>query len=1751
MRMKRTEKLICGFLCLLLAGAAVCYASFAWLGGRNQIKPTINTGIVLQYFEQGSGTEEDPFIIHEPVHLYYLSWLQYLGLFNEEDPKNPGQIRQYYFKMCDGNRDTASGGACVEPLPESGVENVNPSTKVLDMTGWTLPPIGTDRYPFVGHLDGNGVTITNLTISDRYSDLAASTNVRTPAVSQSDYLTAGGVGLFGVLGTTSAATVPGLGSAATANGILRDDTDGSLSYLVDKNGIEDLKLDHTTVINATSSSAVGLIAGKVNASLSGIGIASSTVNLTGTATSAYTIVGACTDAYLSLVMQDLTETEHYMEGGKALLVNQAIDDENPGISQNFGDSIPMKDLYTRLKNIYINNTSAYNYTSTITRTYEYDTDGNLIDGSPTDTRNNTASNYRIYTPTGNNASIGSFTFHTASYNNGNYNYMYVNGDRDLEATVTPAYRFTGFKIKSNGHYLTATRSSGTAGTVGDTQNSGSAAVWLYDQTAHTIYTYFNNNSTKYYLRYNNSAFTLSTQYSTAWYFGDDDLLHYNTANNASVLFYNDGWMVSNSTGYTESYCYIKIADYGYLYRNSTTSAGNATVVANRDNASKWTQDGTYFRLYDTTNMWLRRNGNTTPCYVSNSTNNRWYLEGTHLHYSTNYYLGYNGSSFSRQSGTTNAVTVSIESVNETHTYNRTIDRSETGYLQYNGTTTTSEVTATLPVTYFPIAVNDNANKDYTVSTENNTGYYVSSGFNEHGAIRVSYYAKSSISGSASSPYNTLTTVYTHTAAGGFHQISEATDGNVFHNYFTKGSVKGVKEKMEATLSSDNSSVYGLHFMNSTISKDDLVTIPMARILTADIANYQVPRNSIDFRLKNAGYISFMAGTYYSNNNCFFSLHEIFRGDPADPGKITDIKEIKKIYEASNGRDRVYLFADGSTTDGVSVSGLTLLFDTDWITKPKTTDGNSNWHSNSVYYYEIPVNKGEYALGSVPNDGNTTMNGAYLMYLDIGANGRMTSDLAWAEATNEVFSTETVRYRYGVPKGVDFIDGTAAFTKATAAALVGNSDALIRLSGAGSYTFSRSGNLITGSTTASLTQDVTYLRHSGDSDQPSSPDVSYQMGTDPPVDRPTVRPATFEDDETKPASELFDTYQTFENDKDKRRNITKTLRVKLYDDVVGLDENFTVTFHYCPAYLEDHTAPDTQEVSVRYADPLIYMVQYDNTVLTYETETSPAVPAAGRLRITRGAEMSGDIYYGGKTATSLTIVGGTQTVNTTEQKSFAIWDPASENHTIIFRVDDAGTAAMAVGISDAVQEDDESQTLYFFVSGTELTTDNDENTIEMTVGSEGTSASGYFYIAPPAGSGSKSAAAPTRAASVKGVKGVKGISGLTGIQDDSPTEILDDPSILDADMGEDTDKKGKPEDPVEIVFAYNGSLALYFKDRHVTRYYEFFPEYSNDPDYDGPPKKWTEKSWEADGWVFVLEEYDEGYAPQEGPKPGLCTDPVTGIIYERDTGFIYDPETDALTDPKSGVRYDYETRYEIDEKTSYLIDPETGELIDPETGYIYDPKRGYLTDPETGEHYDPETGYQIDEKTGYLIDPDTGWLIDPRTRRLLDPLTGWEIDPESGYLIDPDTGWLYDPVHDVCYDRETGNEIDPASGWQIDPMTGYLIDPATGDLTDPDTGYIYDARTGRFTDPATGKLYDPATGYEIDRASGWLIDPETGWLIDPDTGMPVDPNPEPEPEPDPDPDDPYHIDDDVEVDDSGDDDAYKNGADTIARRNIKA
>jgi hypothetical protein len=121
-----------------------------------------------------------------------------------------------------------------------------------------------------------------------------------------------------------------------------------------------------------------------------------------------------------------------------------------------------------------------------------------------------------------------------------------------------------------------------------------------------------------------------------------------------------------------------------------------------------------------------------------------------------------------------------------------------------------------------------------------------------------------------------------------------------------------------------------------------------------------------------GYINFFAGTYFSGNNSFFSLHHIERDENDE---ITSIQEIAEIYKSSNDRkDYIYKYTDGSYSDTLT-SDYSLTFSTNRIKR------QSSITTNAVYYFEIPVNAGEFALGSV--DGGT---GAYLMYLDIGTNG---------------------------------------------------------------------------------------------------------------------------------------------------------------------------------------------------------------------------------------------------------------------------------------------------------------------------------------------------------------------------------------------------------------------------------------------------------------------------------------------------------------------------------------------------------------------------------------------------------------------------------------------------------------------------------------------------------------------------------------------------------------------------------------------
>lgn len=263
-------------------------------------------------------------------------------------------------------------------------------------------------------------------------------------------------------------------------------------------------------------------------------------------------------------------------------------------------------------------------------------------------------------------------------------------------------------------------------------------------------------------------------------------------------------------------------------------------------------------------------------------------------------------------------------------------------------------------TYLPISVDENNNAVLTAGQglKPNTGY-IASGIASGGAIRVK--------SNKASGNETKEKVYT--IKGDKNELAKDSDLSAFDETW---------EKFSPTLNNNNNKIYGLHFMSSQfgVGKDNIYEAKKAYILGKEYSNYEMTANSIDFHVQQSGSIKFFAGTYYDTGeevNNFFSLYNIKRNGE----KIDSVKEINKIY--SSGGDCVYLYTDGTTSSGVNANTLTddkLKFDCKWISNP--TVGITE---KSLYYFEIPVNKGEYALGSAKEG-----DGAYLLYLDIGANG---------------------------------------------------------------------------------------------------------------------------------------------------------------------------------------------------------------------------------------------------------------------------------------------------------------------------------------------------------------------------------------------------------------------------------------------------------------------------------------------------------------------------------------------------------------------------------------------------------------------------------------------------------------------------------------------------------------------------------------------------------------------------------------------
>ena len=418
-------------------------------------------------------------------------------------------------------------------------------------------------------------------------------------------------------------------------------------------------------------------------------------------------------------------------------------------------------------------------------------------------------------------------------------------------------------------------------------------------------------------------------------------------------------------------------------KNGLTNSNNAT------SATKWfmTEEG-YLGTYSDDAIYyfnVINNGNNYSVEISTVPRTAWrYSSNQFRATDSGYYLRYSsGWTINRTSGTNVTRT---DSGTLEFTANKFIDTKTQYYEDENN-----------KGSWFPLAVNEE-----TGEVANwNTGYIVSGSY-EHpndfpyksGSIRVSEYEIGDISGSTTS-VNRVTTLdsnkirtisYKNQSFGNVGATTQTTDnaGNTVYTLTTN--VYG-HEKFEHSFASisetinGESDIYGLHFMDAQIDINSTIRIDRAVLLNNtggydEYFNYELPRNAITFDLSERGFIDFYAGTYFDGNTSFFSLYKIERDEQHDIDTIREISKIYGVLDADGSIDvtKEYVYQYKGESFEVP-SGYTMIFDTTWITAP------SSWTNDCVYYFEIPVNAGEYALGSVKGS-----DGAYLLYLDLAASG---------------------------------------------------------------------------------------------------------------------------------------------------------------------------------------------------------------------------------------------------------------------------------------------------------------------------------------------------------------------------------------------------------------------------------------------------------------------------------------------------------------------------------------------------------------------------------------------------------------------------------------------------------------------------------------------------------------------------------------------------------------------------------------------
>ena len=675
------------------------------------------------------------------------------------------------------------------------------------------------------------------------------------------------------------------------------------------------------------------------------------------------------------------------------------------------------------------------------------------------------------------------------------NYLRYNGS--LGNTTTASSASTWSYSEGTSVYISTTYNNTTYylrnnnGTLTTTNNTNNRTAWTVSLNNNGNYDIYNGN---YHLTYD-SGWKLVQDTGEEYYTIRDGSNHYigpassysaTSTNESGAAHFLYGVSTQSASNGQTGFYYLSGTSQYFLGFYSTGTYGVQT----------WS-DSKY--LYNLEGVDLPNSSNPTvtgKMVCTNTSNN------------TPYYITYNGSSpaWKDTTSSSSATTLTVSYVN-TRTFvpvinqvtpsissviNSTTETTKKGDDYYEDTATSTAnsrmyYTAT-DTTYLPLNVGKDLNSyisnasnlNTEISSGNldpkdsNTGYIVSGSavtsstttFSgpTHSNIRVSRYAITKVSTSYSKSSGETTTIsdlsdskiYTFNTSGGSTNMGavDTTSATTLYPRFAdsktaffQNSLSTGTTTQSGTTYKANAYVYGLHFMSATINSNHIVNASKVGLLGNKYDTYQMPVNSVNFNLKQKGVVNFFAGSYFTDNNSFFSLHQIIRNDDAvlksgseddytSGPTISQIKEISEIYSVDKGStttkySNIYKYSDGtyskpyrfdgnqnkfemnknSTTDSttpytedysmnssdfnsyVSTYGYTLRFNT------TNQIGIKTLTDNAIYYFEFPMNSGEYCLGSVNNG-----TGAYLLYLDIGANAAKTQRTVVYEHFKEIKKT---------------------------------------------------------------------------------------------------------------------------------------------------------------------------------------------------------------------------------------------------------------------------------------------------------------------------------------------------------------------------------------------------------------------------------------------------------------------------------------------------------------------------------------------------------------------------------------------------------------------------------------------------------------------------------------------------------------------------------------------------------------------------